>query len=106
MFEKHSFSSLRYRLKGTEDSSGNATLHNPSRLGFSQLGEGEIPLQSMAVPTSVTSVTTEAPPIKHQTKLDDVVPKEKGLKSASRGVNLPGQSITVERDWDVGDGNV
>ena len=106
LFEKFTFSSLRHRLKGTEDSSGNATLQNPGRLGFSLLAEGEIPLQSMTAPKNVTSITGHAPQHKHQTMLDNGVSIARDLSFGSRRVSLPGQSITVERSWDVGDGNV
>ena len=102
VFEKHSFSSLRKRLKRNEGSSGSATFHSSGRLGFTQLGESDIPLQPMAAPKSVTSVTGNAPRRKHETMLNDEALKEGGLDSGRERVAMPPQSITVERGWDIG----
>ena len=106
VFEKHGFSSRRKHLKGNEGSSGNATFHNSGRLGFTHLGESDIPLQPMAAPISVTSVTGNAPRRKHETVLNDEALKEDGLDSGCERVTLPSQSITVERGWDIGGGSV
>lgn len=106
LFEKGALFSPGNRPNGTEDSSGNTTIQKPGRLGFSQLGEGEIPLQAMAAPTNVISITGNVPQHKHQTMLDDGVSTEAGLNFWSKGVNLPSQGINVERGWNVGDGNV
>ena len=106
VFDKHSFSSLRKRLKGNEGSSGSATFHNSGRLGFTQLGESDIPLQSITAPISVTSITGNAPRPKHETLLNDEALKEGGSDPGCERVTLPSQSITVERGWNVGGGSV
>lgn len=106
VFEKHSFSSLRKYLKGNEGSNGKGTLHNSDRFGFTHLGESDIPLQPMAAPISVTSVTGNASRRKHETMLNDDALKEEGLDSGCERVTLPSRSITVERGWDIGGGSV
>lgn len=104
VFEKHAIFPLRNHSNKTENSTGSATLHKPRRLDYGQLSEGEIPLQSMAAPISLTSITGIGSQHKHHTMINHGVSKGKDLNLGSRGANLQGPSIIVERGWDVDGG--
>jgi len=106
VFEKFTLRSLRIHSKRTQDSDGNTILHTPGQLGFSQLSEGEIPLNPVAAPSCVTSITGNAPRDKHQMMLDEGASKDRVPAARSKGVNLPSGVITVENRWDVGDENI
>ena len=82
----------------TQSSTNNKTFSKQGHSGFSQLSEGEIPLRSMAAPSSITSIAGSAPQYKHQRSLS--VGRVPGAES--HGFYRPEEHIKVERSWDVG----
>lgn len=101
VLEKCNFTALRNRVREIEDSSGNTVFHNPGRLGFSQLGEAHIPLQSITAPTSISSVTGNAGQHKAVRTPDNILSKESKVHPRLGGSDLPDLSITIEKGWDI-----
>ena len=106
VLEKLSFTCLRNQMKGSGSLGDHTGLQPPGRLGFSQLGEGNIALQSMRAPLSVTSITGNAPRTRDHMKHENGVSKGRDPNPRSKAIDLPIGSITVESRWEVGSGNV
>ena len=62
--------------------------------------EDEVSIASI----SVTSITGKGSQHRHQTMINHGVSKGKDLNLGSRGSNLQGSSIVLERGWDINGG--
>ncbi len=94
--------SIKSRLKGNKDISGNESLQRPGHSGFSQLNEGAIPLQSRGAPTSVTTISTNAPRENRIGRFEHRLSHESELNALPRGAKPPSNVIAVQTRWDVG----
>lgn len=101
IFEKMSLNSIRSHLKEGEKSSSSTSFPHAGRLGFGQLGAGEMPLQSMAAPSSFTSITGNVAQNKGHATLEDEISKNTNVVSKPERSDLPARGIIVEMGWNI-----